>query len=1206
MQGNPVAARRCRLSRLGTGFLVCLTLLGPVASGRALGGTSQEPPERGAIAVAPKAYPEYVNRWALIVGISTYKAPSLTLKYAHRDAEALSEILQTPSGGAFDKDHMRVLVNEQATNDAVRDALRTFLKKPAREDVVFVYFAAHGAPDPDRPNNIYLITHDTDPANISGTAVPMNEVQTAFKDTLLAERVVLLADTCHSAAVGAVPGRATTDNAAIMNLYLQQLSESKSGIAFMSSAEKGEVAREDAKWGGGHGVFTHYLLEGMRGAADTGPKDGKVSVGELFEWVREKVKDATEGKQHPSIGQQGFDRNLPIAITGGVTAHELYRLGRGLFDLAVGLDDMGRLRSAADQLREAVRLARGSGSRLVEAELLLGRVLILLGEFDQAVAGLGAASQVEGQPGAEASLLMGIALAERGDQAEAARVLAGYAERNPAAEDAPWARSFATSLERTAGRRGLPTRKRALLIGIGRYKDPKMPPLAGPENDVSAARSCLVNTLGFPPEDITVLLDEAATRDAVLGAFDRLSKETLPGDAVYVHWTGHSLGDSTSSEPYLTPYDFALESRRAGITPHELHDLISRIPTWNTLVVLDTHANEAFIDIARASGGYHALLADKFALETTFESRAFGALTHQLAQTLTRSQPNATTYGELMMTLTQGMNALSLPRPQTPIVVGDLNSVLLGGESPFTRSFKDAYRGTWRALDPGALAAVAGRPRTDVTFPAAHRKLCSALLDHGKFADASACFRANSGRSVADRLAAEVAAAGSGEPDALRRIEKIVSTEAMEPWRADLLKRTAELAKADKRALLVGISDYQSPEVADVPAARDDLATVRQTLIRYFELPPGNIRLLADKEASREQILQAFRELVSAGGASLFYFSGVGSRTREDGFSIVSADGRKPGVFDIDLGELAEEARKKPGNLISVFDCGWSSEGVRSTAIDERPRGERAVYGVDPNFKGFPTVGRASIVQKRFILARRGNELTRRPTHFAGEFVAALSAARQAGAASVNSGTVAALMRAQVEGDGSYPFFEPKDALAGLWRSARRFLAGPGLQETVAVLERSIEKRGGTYPEGRLNLGVAYAALGEIDEGVDALESPVEIEKSVQALESAILQGSGDLVTEAHYHLGRILYENRKNLPRAVDELRQATQLEPGSVRAPFYLGQAIRAMVEIDLLQEAEGALRSYVAAGAPFGQREDVQAFLDERVKRPERQLR
>ena len=58
--------------------------------------------------------------------------------------------------------------------------------------------------------------------------------------------------------------------------------------------------------------------------------------------------------------------------------------------------------------------------------------------------------------------------------------------------------------------------------------------LAGPENDVSVARDYLVNVFGFSPEDVTVLLDEAATRDAVHGAFDRLSKETVPGDAVYV------------------------------------------------------------------------------------------------------------------------------------------------------------------------------------------------------------------------------------------------------------------------------------------------------------------------------------------------------------------------------------------------------------------------------------------------------------------------------------------------------------------------------------------------------------------------------------------------------------------------------------------------------------------------------------------------
>ena len=51
----------------------------------------------------------------------------------------------------------------------------------------------------------------------------------------------------------------------------------------------------------------------MKGAADR-DENGIITVGELFEYVREEVKKATDHEQHPSIGTNPYDRNLPIAI----------------------------------------------------------------------------------------------------------------------------------------------------------------------------------------------------------------------------------------------------------------------------------------------------------------------------------------------------------------------------------------------------------------------------------------------------------------------------------------------------------------------------------------------------------------------------------------------------------------------------------------------------------------------------------------------------------------------------------------------------------------------------------------------------------------------------------------------------------------------------------------------------------------------------
>jgi len=280
----------------------------------------EQPSTRKAELVDSELYSQYQNcdRWAVIVGVSKYQYPNLTLRYADRDAEELYKLLLTSNGGGFQPDHICKLTNEQATTGNVNRALRSFLKKPAREDLVLIYFACHGSPDPDRPGNVYLLTYDSDPDDIAGTALPMEDIDRALKGILHSEKVIILADTCHSAAIGGGIGErgSVVDDSKLMNRFLQDISRSKGGVALLTSAEANEVSFEDAKWGGGHGVFTHYLLEGMRGAADL-DGNGLVTIGELFEYVRDNVQKATAYKQHPSIGTNAYDRSMPVTIVSG-------------------------------------------------------------------------------------------------------------------------------------------------------------------------------------------------------------------------------------------------------------------------------------------------------------------------------------------------------------------------------------------------------------------------------------------------------------------------------------------------------------------------------------------------------------------------------------------------------------------------------------------------------------------------------------------------------------------------------------------------------------------------------------------------------------------------------------------------------------------------------------------------------------------------
>jgi cytochrome c-type biogenesis protein CcmH/NrfG len=96
------------------------------------------------------------------------------------------------------------------------------------------------------------------------------------------------------------------------------------------------------------------------------------------------------------------------------------------------------------------------------------------------------------------------------------------------------------------------------------------------------------------------------------------------------------------------------------------------------------------------------------------------------------------------------------------------------------------------------------------------------------------------------------------------------------------------------------------------------------------------------------------------------------------------------------------------------------------------------------------------------------------------------------------------------------------------------------------------------------------------------------------------------LLAEANFHLGRVLYLQESDssaeeaeFSRAVSELEEAVDLDPENVQAYYYLGQAIRAQVERNILKRAEDALRTYLVRGAPLGHEDDVREFLGSRMQ-------
>jgi uncharacterized caspase-like protein len=268
----------------------------------------------GAVSEAVAA-PRVDERWAVVVGVGEYQSDDIPdLDFARADARSIKDFLTSPAAGPFDEDHVLYLTDEQATGSAIREALFVFLQQADWDDLVVIYFAGHGAPDPNRPDNLYLLPYDSDLNALAATGFPMWDVKTALRRQISAERVIVIADACHSA--GSQEGMVGSASSNPIASGFAQLFTPSRRLS-ITAADSNEFSLEDARWGG-HGVFTHFFLEALGGTGDL-DGNGIVTFSEAYEYVSTSVVTATEGRQNPQRAGWG-DVPLAVVAEGGQTS----------------------------------------------------------------------------------------------------------------------------------------------------------------------------------------------------------------------------------------------------------------------------------------------------------------------------------------------------------------------------------------------------------------------------------------------------------------------------------------------------------------------------------------------------------------------------------------------------------------------------------------------------------------------------------------------------------------------------------------------------------------------------------------------------------------------------------------------------------------------------------------------------------------------
>ncbi|MCD4674400.1 MAG: caspase family protein [Desulfobacula sp.] len=236
--------------------------------------------------------------FAAIIGINEYQSVR-HLKYAVNDAKAFKNYLKYNIG--VPEKNLFYLTDKQASKRNLQKILGTHLKRSAsKEDTVFIFFAGHGAveSDPGNPDGDgfekYLLPYDADLNDLYTSSISMDEIRKIFQ-RIRSERIIFIADSCYSGASGGRTILTSSSRANLSDNFLERISKGK-GRIIISSCAANEVSQEDDNFK--HGLFTYYLLKGLRSEADF-DNDGLISVGEIFGYVSKTVPSASGQNQHP-------------------------------------------------------------------------------------------------------------------------------------------------------------------------------------------------------------------------------------------------------------------------------------------------------------------------------------------------------------------------------------------------------------------------------------------------------------------------------------------------------------------------------------------------------------------------------------------------------------------------------------------------------------------------------------------------------------------------------------------------------------------------------------------------------------------------------------------------------------------------------------------------------------------------------------------
>jgi hypothetical protein len=251
------------------------------------------------------------NARALVIGIADYQHINRLPQTVTKDAQDIYNLLIDQQHCGYSPNNVQLLLDSQATQEAILRALDNLAKHSNQDSTVFFYISSHGGRIESGPHSgEYLLPVDTvydSDQTIAQTAISDAEFTNALR-TIPARKVVVIFDCCHSGGIGQPKVATAPLLKSGLSEHHYEVLQTGRGRVILASSRSTEFSY--VLPGEDNSLFTQHLLNGLRGGVP-GP-GGVIRIFDLFHYVQPRVT-SEQANQHP-IFKAELEENFPVAL----------------------------------------------------------------------------------------------------------------------------------------------------------------------------------------------------------------------------------------------------------------------------------------------------------------------------------------------------------------------------------------------------------------------------------------------------------------------------------------------------------------------------------------------------------------------------------------------------------------------------------------------------------------------------------------------------------------------------------------------------------------------------------------------------------------------------------------------------------------------------------------------------------------------------